>query len=99
MSHDDFCKCYFDEFENIYKAWRDIYDGRIRESWEQTRTLAAICIQPHVKKKITPRQLLQFPWDKDKNVIKSSKETHMSIEERYRRAEYIARRLGAETIV
>lgn len=66
MSHDDFCKCNFDEFENIYNAWRDIYDGSVRESWEQTRTLTAICIQPHVKKKITPRQLWQFPWIKIK---------------------------------
>lgn len=31
------------------------------------RILAAISIQPHVKKKLTPRALLPLPWDRGKN--------------------------------
>lgn len=63
MSFDDFCKLEFDEFEGICKAWREMSEGQNRDEWERTRTLAAICIQPHIKKKITPRQLIPLPWD------------------------------------
>ncbi len=31
------------------------------------RILAAISIQPHVKKKLTPQALLPLPWDRVKN--------------------------------
>lgn len=34
-----------------------------RSCWERMRMLASIVIQPHVKKKITPKRLLPFPWD------------------------------------
>ena len=65
MSLDEFCKYDFDEFEHICNAWSDMNDARSREEWERTRTLAAICIQPHMRqgKKITPRQLIPLPWD------------------------------------
>ena len=43
----------FDEFESICKAWREMSEVQNRDEWERTRTLAAICIQPHIKKKIT----------------------------------------------
>lgn len=37
-----------------------------REAWERARTIAAILIQPHVKKgtKVRPQQLISLPWDK-----------------------------------
>lgn len=62
MSRDDFDRCYFDEFDAICRAWREHEDAATRDAWERTRLLAAITIQPHVKKKVTPRQLVQ-PWD------------------------------------
>ena len=83
MSHDDFCKCYFVEFESIIKAWHEMLDGRNHDSWERTRMLASICIQPHVKRRITPRQLLPLPWDKFPN--KSGKIRELSAEERQTR--------------
>ena len=63
MSHDDFCKCTVGEFESICNAWHEMREEQYHDSWERARTVAAICIQPHVRKRITPRQLLPLPWD------------------------------------
>ena len=64
LSLDEFCKYYYDEFECICKAWREMSEARNRDCWERARILATIIIQPHIKKRITPQQLLPFPWDK-----------------------------------
>lgn len=42
-------------------------DAQSRDSWERTRTLEAIVIQPHLKPgtKITPKQLMPMPWDEE----------------------------------
>lgn len=66
MSFDDFCKCDHDEFRAICEAWRRKEENKNREEWERMRIMSAISIQPHVKNKITPKQLLPMPWDKDK---------------------------------
>lgn len=34
--------------------------------WERMRMLATITVQPWCKKKLTPSQLLKFPWEKKK---------------------------------
>lgn len=94
MSVDEFCRCYFDEFEAIYHAWAEMREGDTRDSWERTRTLAAINIQPHVRKKITPRQLLQLPWDNVYKGRRGEAPQSLSREELRARAEEVARRLG-----
>lgn len=93
MSHDDFCKCTFDEFESICKTWREMTDGQSRDAWERTRTIATIIIQPHVKKKITPQQLLPLPWDKEKQNIQSEA-PELTAEEKRKRFEEVAHRLS-----
>ena len=60
-------------------------ENRQREAWERARTVAAICIQPHVRKKITPRQLLPLPWDKD--VARRNNAPRRPAEERQKRFE------------
>lgn len=64
MSLDDFCRCDYDEFESICKSWRELTERQEHDAWERTRVLAAICIQPHVKGRMTPEKLLPLPWDK-----------------------------------
>lgn len=66
ISLEEFCTYYYEEFESIYNAWKEMGDAQERQAWERTRILAAICIQPHVKKKIVPRQLIPLPWDSKK---------------------------------
>ncbi|MCM1517535.1 MAG: hypothetical protein NC117_02715 [Pseudoflavonifractor sp.] len=63
MSLDEFCRCDYDEFEAICRAWREMTEARRHDEWERTRLLATICIQPHVRKRVTPRQLMPLPWD------------------------------------
>lgn len=64
MSYDDFCRCTPEEFESICNAYHAGREAFYRDGWEKVRMLAAITIQPHVKKKITPKTLLPFSWDK-----------------------------------
>lgn len=93
MSHDDFCKCTFGEFESICEAWREMRENNIREEWERSRTIAAILLQPHVKKgtKITPRRLISLPWDKQ--ITPPNEVPELTAEEKRERYEEVARRL------
>ncbi|HBI57740.1 MAG TPA: hypothetical protein DDY12_01620 [Porphyromonadaceae bacterium] len=52
---------------------------------QKTQSVAAINIQPHVRKKITPRQLLPLPWDKDVNPRNNAPQ--LTAEERQKRFE------------
>lgn len=38
-------------------------DAGYKDDWERMRMLAAIVIQPHLKRKVTPQKLLPFPWE------------------------------------
>lgn len=87
MSRDDFCACYLDEFEAIAKAWRERQEIKSQELWEQCRMLATISIQPHVKRRITPKQLLPFPWDRKASEAKRSAVEELSPEDRLQRFE------------
>ncbi len=95
MSHDDFCKCTFIEFESICRAWRDMTEGRSHDAWDRTRTVAAICIQPHVKRRITPHQLLPLPWD-NKPIKRKNTAPELTPEEKQKRFEKITKRLGGD---
>lgn len=89
MSHDDFCKSTVEEFESICKAWREMTEGNNRDAWERARIMTAIIIQPHLKKKITPRQLLPLPWDNVK--IPKNAGPKLNAEEQQRRFENVAK--------
>ncbi len=93
LSLDDFCRLNFEEFESICKSWREMNERQERDNWERTRILAAICIQPHIKKKITPRQLLPLPWDRTGNKQKSEAPI-LSREEQRARFEELKNKLG-----
>ena len=66
LSLDDFCRLTPGEFEAVCKAWHDLHEDEMRDSWERMRMSATIGIQPHIKGKITPEKLLPFPWEKSK---------------------------------
>lgn len=69
-------------------------DGQNRDAWERARTVAAIVIQPHLKRKITPQQLLPLPWDRKSRTMERVAAPRLSAEERLRRFEEAARRLA-----
>ena len=89
MSYEDFCRCEVNEFTAIYNAWKESRESQMRDSWEQTRILAAIMIQPYSKKKITPRQLIPLPWDTDKD--NTLNEPVLTKEERMKRFMKVAK--------
>lgn len=57
-----------EEFTLANRAWQDLEEQRLRGEWERIRMAAAILIQPHIKRKITPEKLLPLPWDRKKSV-------------------------------
>ena len=66
LSYDDFCRLTPEEFGTVSKVYHEYREADFKGEWERMRMLAAITIQPHVKKKITPQALLPFEWDKQK---------------------------------
>lgn len=90
MSRTEFCECAYDEFEHICKAWREMTDSLNREQWERTRLLAAITIQPHIRKRITPRQLLPLPWDQTKKAAVKQQPKTLSPVQQQKRFERLA---------
>lgn len=89
MSFDDFCKCTFEEFESICRAWREMSDNQERGQWERARTVATIIIQPHIKKHLTPRELLPLPWDHQP--AQPAEAPQLTPEERRKRFEELAK--------
>lgn len=73
LSFDDFCRLDYEEFENICGAWHEHAETAYRGDWERMRVLASICIQPHVKKTVTPKKLLPLPWDNARKERKDSR--------------------------
>ncbi len=63
-----------------------------RGEWERVRRLAAISIQPHVKKTVTPKKLLQIPWDDARKERKDSR-PRPTAEEGRKRFEEMVRRI------
>lgn len=66
LTLDDFCRLTPKEFGAACQSWRDTEERRMEDAWERMRLLAVITTQPHVKKKLEPKKLLPFPWEKPK---------------------------------
>lgn len=64
MSLDDFCRLSPREFRECSEAHRHYQEQKEQARWERMRLLACICIQPHIKGKMTPQKLVPLPWDK-----------------------------------
>ncbi|ROT20663.1 hypothetical protein [Xylanibacter rodentium] len=64
---------------------------RGQELQERACMVAAICIQPHVRKRIIPRQLLPLPWDNKKSEIRNNA-PQLTAEEMKERFEKLAQK-------
>jgi len=74
---DEFRLMYVDEYTAVARAYERHQEQLLRDGWERTRMLASICIQPHVRKRIPPKELLKFPWDdkpKESRLVPSREE-------------------------
>lgn len=91
ISYNDFCRCTPDELEAIFKAYGEAQSEREKDAWERMRISTAIGVQPHVKRKITPKSLIPLPWDnKNKAAAQSATAENMSPEDRKRRFERLS---------
>jgi hypothetical protein len=94
MSIDDFDACTPDEIAAIFSKWNEANDYAMRDQWERARIMATIIVQPHLSKKVTPKQLLPLPWDGRTNKAKAPA---LSKQEQLRRFRDIKRRLSGES--
>ena len=60
------------------------------------RLLAAIVIQPYVKKKLTPEKLLPLPWDRKRRKAAQSGEPQLTKEQKHERFKDLLHRLGED---
>lgn len=74
-----------DEFEAIAWFYAKAREEENEAAWERMRLLATITIQPHVKKKISPRSLLPLPWDKKRQRTQQKEAPQLSKEEQRQR--------------
>ena len=74
ICRDDLLSMSVGEFVAMQKTYIEKRRSEAYDRWDRLRTLAAIVIQPHCKRKITPRQLLPLPGDKQKKPHKNAAE-------------------------
>lgn len=71
-----------EEFAEVLEADAE----KSHEEWERTRLLATLILQPYAKGILTPEKLLQFPWEKEKNLESPPASRAMTKEEHAARA-------------
>lgn len=91
MSMDDFCRCTPSEFYAAYEAWNEMQTSRERGRWERIRMQCLCSMQPYSKSKLTPQDIMRFPWEERKKSeeegVKNKKPmSREEIMERYRAA-------------
>lgn len=81
MKPDDFYTMTPRQFSNKVKGFTERENEKTREQWEVMRfsTTALINVQLAKKDKITPRQLVTFPWDKEEKKVYLTPEQFLNI--------------------
>ena len=92
MSFADFCLMTPEELDHVFIAYNTRVEDTYKDGWERTRMLATICVQPHLKRKVQPRQLLPLPWDNKKKPYKRTE----TVEHQRKRAHELAKNLGLD---
>ena len=83
MSVEDFCRCTPAEFRSVADAWRRAEEHRERSGWEQTRMQCLCMLQPYSRHRLSPRDVMRFPWDEEET--QTEKLTTEEIRERFER--------------
>lgn len=88
MSMDDFCRCAPSEFYAAYEAWSEMRQREEQGMWERMRMQCLCSLQPYSKSKLTPRDIMRFPWEAkiEERGVKSEELSHEELMERYRKA-------------
>ena len=67
-----------------------------RNSWERIRMVCLCSLQPHSKKQLHARDVMEFPWEKEESGKMKAKKPKMSAAEIAERYEAAKMRLGLE---
>ena len=59
-----------DEFDAVCSAFNKAKEEEIHDGWERMRMHASICIQPHVRKRVSAKDLIKFPWENKQHIDK-----------------------------
>lgn len=94
MNYRDFFRMTGEEFTEAARAYRENEERLSRERWEIMRMQSSILIQPYVKKKLTARELLEFPWDTKADTHEDREPEDLTIEERKRLAAEAVKKWG-----
>lgn len=89
ISREDFCRCTPSEFYAAYEAWSEMRQLEERGSWERMRIQCVCSLQPYSKKRLTARDVMQFPWEEEGEAEREKQEPPLSRAElldRYRKA-------------
>lgn len=89
ISREDFCRCTPSEFYAAYEAWSEMRQLEDRGRWERMRMQCVCSLQPYSKKRLTARDVMQFPWEEKGEAGSAKAEPPLSREEllaRYRKA-------------
>ncbi len=49
----------------MVEGWNEKQNRIERMDWERTRWMTTILLNPHTKKRITGKDLIVFPWEKE----------------------------------
>lgn len=63
IRYDDLVRLTPEELLACFEAYTAERDMHTRDAWQRMRLHAAITVQPHIGKKITPEELFPLPWD------------------------------------
>ena len=94
MSMDDFGRCTPSEFYEVYGAWIDHQQARERTRWEMVRTECLCTLQPYSPKKLSPEDVMEFEWDKEKNAATATNRPQLTHEEEMARYREMKRKYG-----
>lgn len=84
MSQSDFEQCTPSEFYAICHAWHERETQLERSRWERMRMECLCMLQPHSKKRLQARDVLEFAWERE--VSAPVKVSDAEIQERFARA-------------
>ena len=65
MTMDDVMRCTPSEFWSAYEAWHERNEDQEHAECERVRMMCLCTLQPHSQKKLSARDIMQFPWDKE----------------------------------